>query len=586
MLLSLNKDCFRKGRRLCVYRNNFIKGRKTLFFIHDLGQCAATWQSTWRHLSDRYNVIAYDMIGHGMSDAPASYRSYSISEQIFDAQAVFERYKTKNMVLLGHGYGAIIGLLLAKIYTKEVCKVVFVTPDKYEGKPLKLKYRLPVWGLRLLFLLRRTNHVFEKKAEVERLFLPKPQVIKYYNYWRQKLPNIDVSSINLSFLMMVSRLDVLMYKLSATEFYTQKLPLCKCKYLDSDDSLPMISEMKAVNYYLDGFLDTLDIKAFRNLVFEGAGIRGIAYAGTLLALNSMGVLEGIKRVAGSSAGAIYATFLAVGYTAAEIYHIVQELDFSGLTGNAGNILSTSTRFLSDYGWYKGDAFAKTMGELIARKTGSPNTTFEELHRDGGLEIYIVGTNLSKNCPEVYSYEATPKMSICEAVRISTSIPLLFQAVRRKDEQGNENVLIDGGVSWNYPIDIFDYHRFMDKSENAESCDFHVDKARCFNHESLGFRLDPLIDPLHSISEDAKYQKISNVIDFGKSFMRFVHAATMKRHLYKRDWNRTIYVNTLDIGGTDFDITPENKNRLIEEGKEGVHKHFSWRLGRDGLRFPQ
>ena len=43
---------------------------------------------------------------------------------------------------------------------------------------------------------------------------------------------------------------------------------------------------------------------YRNLVMEGAGVKGFAYAGALQVLDSMGILKNIQRVAGTSVGAI------------------------------------------------------------------------------------------------------------------------------------------------------------------------------------------------------------------------------------------------------------------------------------------
>ena len=45
---------------------------------------------------------------------------------------------------------------------------------------------------------------------------------------------------------------------------------------------------------------------YENLVFEGAGIRGIAYCGALMELDEKGMLADIKRVGGTSSGAITA----------------------------------------------------------------------------------------------------------------------------------------------------------------------------------------------------------------------------------------------------------------------------------------
>ncbi|HSC39848.1 MAG TPA: patatin-like phospholipase family protein, partial [Chitinophagaceae bacterium] len=41
---------------------------------------------------------------------------------------------------------------------------------------------------------------------------------------------------------------------------------------------------------------------YKNLVFEGGGIRGIAYAGAVRALEESGRLGAVERTAGSSVG--------------------------------------------------------------------------------------------------------------------------------------------------------------------------------------------------------------------------------------------------------------------------------------------
>jgi NTE family protein len=53
---------------------------------------------------------------------------------------------------------------------------------------------------------------------------------------------------------------------------------------------------------------------FRNLVFEGGGVKGIAYVGALRQLEARGIMEEIRRVGGTSAGAINAVMLSLGYS--------------------------------------------------------------------------------------------------------------------------------------------------------------------------------------------------------------------------------------------------------------------------------
>ena len=67
---------------------------------------------------------------------------------------------------------------------------------------------------------------------------------------------------------------------------------------------------------------------FRNLVFEGGGVKGIAYVGAMQFLKKKGVLKNIQRVGGTSAGAINATLFALGFTNTETKKILKNLNFN------------------------------------------------------------------------------------------------------------------------------------------------------------------------------------------------------------------------------------------------------------------
>lgn len=67
-----------------------------------------------------------------------------------------------------------------------------------------------------------------------------------------------------------------------------------------------------------------------NLVFQGGGIKGLAYIGAMQALSSHIDLNRVKRLGGASAGAITTAFLSVGYTLEEYEQLSSEVDFSSL----------------------------------------------------------------------------------------------------------------------------------------------------------------------------------------------------------------------------------------------------------------
>ena len=67
---------------------------------------------------------------------------------------------------------------------------------------------------------------------------------------------------------------------------------------------------------------------YRNLVFKGGGVRGIAYMGALEALEEAGVVENIERTAATSSGAVAAALLSFRLPISETLALFNTLDMS------------------------------------------------------------------------------------------------------------------------------------------------------------------------------------------------------------------------------------------------------------------
>lgn len=207
---------------------------------------------------------------------------------------------------------------------------------------------------------------------------------------------------------------------------------------------------------------------YRNLVFEGGGIRGIAYTGALAVLEQNGKLNGIQQVAGTSVGAIIALLYSVGYSADEMTKIMTELNIQSFNDGQWFFIGGQKRFRKNYGWYRGVAIEQWLDKMIAAKTGNTDLTFKELHelvlKNGHYkDLFVAATNLSKQCKVVFSFYNYPDMKLSTAVRASISIPLYYGAVflnpagkqvSRRSKQPFD-VFVDGGIVANYPIGVFD-----------------------------------------------------------------------------------------------------------------------------------
>lgn len=113
---------------------------------------------------------------------------------------------------------------------------------------------------------------------------------------------------------------------------------------------------------------------FKNLVFEGGGIKGIAYIGAMQVLQEKGILPTIQRVGGTSAGAINATLFALGFTLPEQRTILKKLDFNNFMDDNWGLVRDTNRLIQKFGWYKGEFFHNWIAGLINKKLGNPNAS--------------------------------------------------------------------------------------------------------------------------------------------------------------------------------------------------------------------
>ncbi len=341
----------------------------------------------------------------------------------------------------------------------------------------------------------------------------------------------------------------------------------------------------------------------RNLVFEGGGVWGIAYGGALSELEARGCLAGVHRVGGASAGAIVAALLAAGYDHAELAQIVRKTPFAEFRDDEWGLARDTVRLLTEFVWYKGERFRPWIKDLIHQKVASlslaaglppppANLTLAQLEAwQGDLErssgrrlprLYLVASNLSGQRREVYSAEdrTAANLPVHEAVRRSMSIPLYFQCARGEKPAPRKprDVIVDGGLTWNYPVNLFDDTRYLSDPASGKTISYARHASHVFNAETLGFRLDTTQELQYNLHDWANEPVvIDTIVRYGWALATFVRSVANKLHLHKNDWARTVFIDVgPTIGFTDFGLSEADKDFLVQAGRDGVQRYFSWR----------
>jgi NTE family protein len=293
----------------------------------------------------------------------------------------------------------------------------------------------------------------------------------------------------------------------------------------------------------------------------------------------MGILKDIQRVAGTSVGAIQGALLAVGYTSSEIIELTAHIPLKRFNDGGWLLAGGISRLRKQFGWYKGKKIAKWMEDLIAAKTGNGHITFAELHAQnaekGYKDLYITGTDLTYQTLRVFSYENYPQMRVCDAVRISLSIPLYYRAVLM-DDSGKIyekptgrllHVMVDGGVLSNYPIFLFDSARYVNDQNAAMKIPFE-------NPETLGLLMEIPEQITYNAQQPGIYPiAIDNMHDYLRALYHTLIDKANPEVTHPGFLRRTISINNLNLSGRVRRLSKETIAALIENGREGARRFF-------------
>lgn len=274
-----------------------------------------------------------------------------------------------------------------------------------------------------------------------------------------------------------------------------------------------------------------------NAVFSGGGIKGLAYVGALRFLEGRGYR--IFKAGGSSVGALFASLLVAGYSSKELVELIGNFDINILQ-NKNNKFQSFLK-IADLFRKKGlssmQDFELYIAELLAKKN---IINFRDVKYGDDYLLKIIVTEVTTTRmivipDDLAKFNINPdSFPISKAVVMSCNIPFFYYPYTI-----NGYTFVDGGVSDNYPIWLFedDYYN------------------------TIGFKLSSV--------EKEKKQWVNSVMKFGEAIKNKVFVTKQASN----EQSKTVYIKIDDIKMIDFKKGLNERKKLYLIGYNSTKDYF-------------
>lgn len=361
-----------------------------------------------------------------------------------------------------------------------------------------------------------------------------------------------------------------------------------------------------------------------DLVFEGGGAKGMALVGAYEEFARRGHTYG--RLLGTSAGAISAALLAAGYTPKNMLVALGEQEngkpvFAGFMGlpaalNSEEIRASAIRnllrsinlklvpdfieerlddalvrllamhpisrhlfaFVEQGGWYAADRFITWLQTKLDAGDGQGETrrfsqmTLAQFFDATQVDMSLVASDTSDHNLLVLNHHTAPDCPLVWAVRMSMSIPLVWNEVLWKADWGRylgreltDHAIVDGGMLSNFPLELF-------ISDAPYVINLMGPKS---GNPVLGLLIDETLPVAGSrgmlVDVQVKPEELRTV----QRIRRLADTATSAHDKMVLDAfnNLVVHLPAQGYGTTEFDMSNERRTALVAAGRQAMSDYF-------------
>ena len=255
------------------YRTNaFVPGRQTLVFVHGVSGSSSAWTPYEARFESSYNLLTYDLRGHGKSRKYPRCRDYAIPHFVEDLKAVLEHVGIDQCVLISHSFAVLIALEFLRGHQACVRGAVLLSADFDVGRPLPAKVLktllAPVTLLEWLpFHPRAGRHIdYARYPDSGDWHLPRMRADVGNTTWRVYLyctkqafavhAEVLLVNIRVPVLLMHGRKDTI-FSVDNARYMAARIPRAELVVLDDADHILVLNRPHQVGDTIERFVRQL-----------------------------------------------------------------------------------------------------------------------------------------------------------------------------------------------------------------------------------------------------------------------------------------------------------------------------------------
>ncbi len=123
------KEYYYNTNQIYYRKNDFQTDRLTIVLVHGVCGSSSAWWEYEKIFENKYNILSYDIRGHGKSKRYKNKEDYKISEFSKDLFELTNYLNINKFVIISHSFGTFISLNFIDKYSKKINGAIFLSPN-------------------------------------------------------------------------------------------------------------------------------------------------------------------------------------------------------------------------------------------------------------------------------------------------------------------------------------------------------------------------------------------------------------------------------------------------------------------------